>query len=112
ADHPRRTGRSAPGGAGVVGKIPKPRGVLITLDPPGKGSYQLMGNGQHMQDDLCVDGYGRAEAPGSEMKDPTMTLGPKISCSGLSHAEKNKRNTIESCNSGMISIMGATETAE
>src|SRR5215813_3908101 len=52
-----------------------------------------------------------AHAPNIEITVPTMTLMPKISWSGLTHAEKNNRNTRDSCRKGMTIIIGATAKA-
>src|SRR5215510_323141 len=52
-----------------------------------------------------------AHAPTIEITVPTMTLTPKISWSGLTHAEKNNRNTRDSCSKGMTIIIGATANA-
>jgi len=50
-----------------------------------------------------------AHAPAIEITVPTMTLMPKISWWG--HAEKNSRNTTESCSKGMTIMIGATAKA-
>src|SRR5262245_33523914 len=52
-----------------------------------------------------------AHAPTIEITVPTMTLTPKISWSGLTHAEKNNRNTRDNCSKGMTIMIGATVKA-
>ena len=93
----------------AVSRSRRPRGGG-SLELPGKGACQLIGEGRSIQDD--VGSTATAEAPASEMAQPTMTLGPKISCSGLSHAASNSRKTSDDRRSGMTIMMGATATAE
>ena len=52
-----------------------------------------------------------AHAPTIEITVPRTTLTPKISWWGLTHAEKNNRNTGVSCSKGMTIMIGATAKA-
>src|SRR5262249_26273024 len=52
-----------------------------------------------------------AHAPTIEITVPKTILMPKTSWWGLTHAERNNRNTRDSCSNGMTTVIGATAKA-